>query len=52
MLKRMSAEILISDPHDVNECVAVLIEHDFEVEFLDSHRPRMCRQPGCTQRHH
>ena len=35
MLKRMSAEILIDDPHDVNECVAVLIEHDFEVEFLD-----------------
>jgi hypothetical protein len=35
MLKRMSAEILFPDPNGINDFVAELIEHDFEVELLD-----------------
>ena len=34
-LQRMAAEILFETPDDMNRALPVLLEHDFEVRFLD-----------------
>jgi hypothetical protein len=35
MLSRMTAELIIDDPNDLNEATARFIEEGFDVEFLD-----------------
>ncbi|MBR1154280.1 hypothetical protein [Bradyrhizobium sp. JYMT SZCCT0428] len=35
MLNRMTAELIIDNPNDLNEVTALLIEEGFDVEFLD-----------------
>ena len=34
-LQRMAAEILFETPDEMNRALPVLLEHDFEVRFLD-----------------
>jgi hypothetical protein len=35
MLRKMVAEVIFLNPHDLHRGTAELIEHDFEVEYLD-----------------
>jgi hypothetical protein len=35
MLRKMVAEVLFLNPNDLNRGAAELIEHDFDVEYLD-----------------
>jgi hypothetical protein len=35
MLRKMVAHVMFLDPYDLNRGTAELIEHDFEVEYLD-----------------
>jgi len=35
MLRKMLAQVIFLNPNDVNRGSAELIEHDFEVEYLD-----------------
>ncbi len=35
MLRKMVAQVLFLNPHDLNRGSAELIEHDFEVQYLD-----------------
>ncbi|MGY8663136.1 hypothetical protein Q3C01_12300 [Bradyrhizobium sp. UFLA05-109] len=35
MLRKMLTEVMFLNPNDVNRGIAELIQHDFEVEYLD-----------------
>jgi len=35
MLRKMLAQVMFLNPNDLNRGIAELIEHDFDVEYLD-----------------
>ena len=37
MLRKMVAEVIFLNPNDLNRGTAELIEHDFDVEYLDDY---------------